>query len=614
MPNKPPEITRRDFINGTLVAAGAALPRRATGAQARSIANSSLYPPALTGLRGSHPGSNDDAHNLAWGRRSDWGTPTDLGESYDVVVVGAGLSGLAAAHFYRKERGPDAKILVLDNHDDFGGHARRNEHTAGGQLRLGYGGSQTLVEPGNASDRVLGLLGDVGVDIGRFETAYDRGFYERHGLSALTYFNEEVFGQDKLVQHPFCNYPNFIEGLPLGKLSHEEAARQAPLDDDAKAQLLRALGGGLHLLDVPEDELENYLYSQSYSDYLRDTLGVDHPDVLRMARCSALDWGNTGTDLMTIGDAKDAGALGFAPVEVYDEEHPYIHHFPDGNAGIARALVKSLVPAVAKGSNAEDLVLARFDYSKLDQPQATRIRLSSTVINVRHAGDPATATEALVSYVKGGQLYRVRSKGVVMACYNKMIPHIVEGLPSEQDEALRQQQKCPLQYTTVGLRNWRAIHEIGMGMAMCPGNMHQGVFMDFPVNLGSYEFTKTPDGPCVLMMIHCAYGRTPGAPRRKQFRDARFRMLRLKFSDYESEIRRHLSGMLPKDSFDFDRDVESITVNRWAHGYTIPGPGDSVEKGRQPFGRITVANCDSAPAADAKAAIEMGHRAVSELA
>jgi spermidine dehydrogenase len=200
-----------------------------------------------------------------------------------------------------------------------------------------------------------------------------------------------------------------------------------------------------------------------------------------------------------------------------------------------------------------------------------------------------------------------------MACYNMMIPHIVSGLPEEQAAALRLQSKSPLQYTSVGLRNWRAMKEMGIGLAMSPGNMHQVVLMDFPVSMGGYEFTKSPNDPCVIQMISCPYGETVGAPRFEQYREARYRMLGLQFKDYEEEIRAHFSGMLPKGLFDFDRDVESITVNRWGHGYTVGGPGDSVKKGRQPFGLITIANCDSAPGADALIAVKMAWRAVKEL-
>jgi spermidine dehydrogenase len=439
-------------------------------------------------------------------------------------------------------------------------------------------------------------------------------FFNRNGLGSVTYFNKEVFGEDKLVQHPYCNYPNYVEGLPGGKLSHEEAARQAPLSEKGKEQLLRVLNGGLHTLQVPEAELQDYLDTHSYYDYLKDTLGVDDPGVMRMARHSGLDWGSGVTELMSIADAKSSGALGFAPVEVYDEDNPYIHHFPDGNASIARALVKNLIPGVAPGDNAEALIKAKFDYAELDEPDnAVRVRLNSTVVNVEHLGNPEDAGDISVSYINNIQSYQVKAGAVVMACYNMIIPHIVSGLPEEQAAALRLQGKSPLQYTTVGLRNWRGMKELGIGVAMSPGNMHQAVLMDFPVSLGGYEYTKTPNDPCVIQMICCPYG-TLGNSIEEQFREARHRMLSLQFEDYEQEIRRHLSGMLPTEEFDFERDVASISVNRWAHGYSTGGPGDSTRIGRQPFGRITIANSDSAPGADAKTAMMMAHRAVNELA
>ena len=620
------KITRRDFVNGTLMVAGASLlPFEGTSQAVMATLDPSYYPPARTGLRGSHPGSNEHAHSRARDGKSDWGPTTRLKEEYDLVVVGGGISGLSAAYFYQKKHGRDKKVLILDNHDDFGGHAKRNEHTIDGNTRIGYGGSQSLVNPYRGGEVFLSLLKDIGIDLDRFKTAYDADFFKRNGLGAVTYFNEAIFGEDKVVKHPYCNHPNYLQGIPMGELSHEEAAQQAPLSERGKEQLLRVLKGGLHA--IKDSRIENgQAYrdglwggnrqerrNQSYYDYLKNTLGVDDPKIFVMARNSALDWASSGTDIMGIGGARGAGAMGFVPKAVYDENNPYIYHFPDGNAGFTRAMVKKMIPDVAEGNNAEELVLSKFNYAELDKPSnVVRIRLNSTVVNVRHDGDPKTSSEVFVNYINNDKSYQVKGKGVVMACYNMMIPHIVPNLPKEQDAALRLQVKSPLQYTSVGLRNWRAIKEIGMGFAMCPGNMHQSVMMDFPVSMGGYEYTKTPDDPCVIQMISCPYG-TEGAPRVDQFREARETMLSLEFEDYEDEIREHLSGMLPKGSFEFDRDVESITVNRWAHGYANGGPGDSTRIGRQPFGRITIANSDSAPGADAQVAMMMAWRAVNEL-
>ena len=258
--------------------------------------------------------------------------------------------------------------------------------------------------------------------------------------------------------------------------------------------------------------------------------------------------------------------------------------------------------------------MAKFHYTELDKSENTvRIRLNSTVVNVRHGGDPKSSSDVLLNYINDNKSYQVNAKSVVMACYNMIIPHIVSGLPENQAAALKLQGKSPMQYTSIGLKNWRAMKELGIGLAMSPGNMHQAVLMDFPVTMGGYEYTKTPDDPCAIQMISCPYGETVGAPQLEQFREARYRMLALQFKDYEQEVRSHLSGMLPKELFNFDRDVASITVNRWAHGYTTGGPGNSTQIGRQPFGRIVIANADSAPGADAKTAMMMGYRAVNEL-
>jgi spermidine dehydrogenase len=113
--------------------------------------SSLYYPPSRTGLRGSHPGSNTHAHERAWRQKSAWGSSTRLDERYDLAVVGGGISGLAAAYLYLQRHGRDKKVLVLDNHDDFGGHAKRCEHTIGGKTLISYGGSQTIVEPKHAT-------------------------------------------------------------------------------------------------------------------------------------------------------------------------------------------------------------------------------------------------------------------------------------------------------------------------------------------------------------------------------------------------------------------------------------------------------------------------------
>jgi spermidine dehydrogenase len=626
------KITRRDFVNGTLIAAGSSmLPLKTFGQDAMAVMSPSYYPPARTGLRGNHPGSNDHAHARAWNDQSDWGPITELSETYDLIVVGGGLSGLSAGYFYQQKHGRDKKVLILDNHDDFGGHAKRNEHTVGDHLLLGEGGSESLEYPHEFGEIARNTLSDLGVDLQRFKSAYDASFYKSHGLGAATFFNKRTFGEDKVVRHPFCDYPGFIEGLMRPTLSNEEAVQQAPLSDAGKQQLLRILNGGQHDLQLPKEELREYVRTHSYFDYLQNTLGVDDPAVLRMARRTNMDYGGGGTDMMSIHEALSSGSMGSDPYDawpdaldegdyqeylnkdgdIYSARYPFIEHFPDGNATIARSLVKKMVPDVGPGETAEEIVLSKFDYAELDKPgNSVRIRLNSTVVNVQHGGDPDSSSDVFVDYVNDNKSYQVKGKGVVMACYNMMIPHIVPGLPEEQDAALRKLSKVPLQYTTVGVTNWRAMKETGIGMAMCPGNIHQVVGMDYPVSMGGYEFTKTPDDPCILHFRSAPAGETVGAPRVEQFREARLKMLGMQFLDYEEELREHLGGMLPKELFDFDKDVKSICINRWAHAYPIGNPGPV---GRQPFGRVTIANSDATASSLLQNAMAQAYRAVQEL-
>ena len=625
------KITRRDFVNGTLMAAGSTiLPAEASAYAAMASLTPDYYPPARTGLRGSHPGSNDAAHARAWTGQTDWGATEELSEEYDLVVVGGGLSGLAAGYFYLREHGRDKKVLILDNHDDFGGHAKRNEHTVNGRLVLGQGGSESIEGTRELGPTVSQLLDELGVDLNRFDSAYDTDFYKRHGLGVATFFNERVFGENKLVPHPFCDYPGFIQGLMRPRIAVEEAVRQTPLSDSGKEQLLRIYKGGQHELKVPKEKYKEYAESTLWFDYLKDTLGVDDPLVLRMARHTAMDYEGHGTDVVSIMDAIASGCIGGNPYDAwpdvlpkgwyqayvdeggptYTVEDPFIHHFPDGNATIARTLVKRMVPSVGPGNNVEEIVLSKFNYDELDKPgNAARIRLNSTAVNVQHEGEPGSS-DVRVMYIRGGKSYQVKARGVVLACYNMMIPHIVPDLPEEQDAALRTLSKVALQYTTVGVSNWRAMKEQGIGLAMCPGNIHQVVGMDYPVSMGGYEYTKTPDDPCVLHLRCCPVTGTPGEPLREQLKEARYKMLSMTFDDYEEELREHLGGLLPKPLFDFDRDVASISINRWAHAYNL---GNTGGVGRRQFGRIAIANSDAAASSLMQTAVQEAWRAVKEL-
>ncbi|MCP4898505.1 MAG: NAD(P)/FAD-dependent oxidoreductase [bacterium] len=624
-------ISRRDLLQGMGAMAVGTLCMSPDQIFALENTGGAGYSPALTRFRGSHPGSFGVAHKLALTGRRDWGTVREADDdTYDLVVVGGGISGLAAAHFFLKQK-PKARILILDNHDDFGGHARRNEFQVGGRTLIGYGGNQTLEAPSGYSDVVKGLLRDLRVDTGKFDTAYDQKFYKRHGLAAGIYFNRRDWGVDRLVLFDPGNFASFLPLAP-SPLRPKEAVAQMPISEAARREFLRLLVTRKDQIpEIPPDEKVEYLYSLSYRDFLSKHLKISEPDVFAVLQDLTTDSG-VGIDATPAYDALDyVGLPGWDAAGLPDteESEPYIHHFPDGNASIARLLVRRLIPAVAPGNTMEDVVTARFDYSKLDcENSPVRLRLESTVVGVEHDGDPKSAKRVQVTYVKNGSASSVQARSCVLACDNAMIPYLCPELPAPQREALALQVKTPMLYTTVALRNWKAWKKLGLGGAVAPGSYHINAMLDFPVSLGDYSFAKSPDDPITVHMERFPHRSNKGLTLREQNRIGRREMLSTSFETIERSIRSQLAGMLGSGGFDPARDIEGITVNRWPHGYSYTWYNPLFDKvywdddderyphirARKQFGRIAIANADAGANAMLETAVEQGHRAVTELA
>jgi len=625
-------ISRRDFLNGVaVVAAGVLAAGGVSAAPASPLLDSekskSVYPPLRTGARGSQPGSYEVAHQLGRRGRRDFGSIREAdSQPYDLIVVGTGLSGLSAAHFYRKQK-PNARILLLDNHDDFGGHARRNEFQVAGRTLLSHGGSQSLQEPSQYSDVTKGLLRDLGVDTKRFEQAYIHDFYRKNGLQGGTYFDRETYGVDRVVRYPIMDYSNFIPLAPT-ELSPQEAVAQMPLGENAKRELLQLLS--LHedrLRDVPASKQKDFLWRLSYRDLLTQYLGVTDPEVLALFQGLTADMGTSIEHASALGVTSYLGLPGLNGTSLADYEgldEPYIHHFPDGNASIARLLVRSMIPRVAPGTTMEDVVLAPFDYDRLDEADSRiRLRLESTVVRVEHDGAPDTAKRVGVTYVRGGQAYRVWGRACVLAGYNMMIRYLCPELPEAQREALALCVKTPIIYTSVALKNWRAWKKLGIGYVASPGSYYVVTMIEFPVNLGGYRYAENPDDPIVVHMERFPKGHDFKASEADQLRAGRREMLATSFETVERNTRSQLAGILSGGGFDPAEDIVAITVNRWGHGYpywsTPPSRLEGQEAtppylvGRKRFGRITIANSDAGAEASVDAAVDQAHRAIEEL-
>jgi spermidine dehydrogenase len=565
-------------------------------------------------MRGSHPGSFEVAHATVQGQR--WAAGK-IDEHYDVVIVGAGISGLSAAYIYRRDVNPNARILILDNHDDFGGHAKRNEFTLDGRTFIGYGGTMFIEAPKTYPAVSTQLIRELGIDTVRHNEFYHEDLFASHGAGRVSFFDKETFGADYLA---------------TGQYDLGESINDAPLSTSAKAELKRLLADEEdYLPGMSPAERRAVLESHSWRDYLAKFAGIGDEVLAFVQKWPHGVWA-IGADALPAWMAWLQGYPGFAAMDIgygdedgeYDDEGFY---FPDGNASIARLLVRKLIPEIAAGSTMEDIVTARFDYSVLDRPEnLTRIRLSSTVVDLRHQEGKLDA-DVDVTYVNGGEGRTVTASKVVWAAYHSMLPYVCPDVPEEQVAAHRSSVRAPLVYTNVLIRNWQSLVKVGMRRAYCPGSFFQTVMPTHPVSMGDYRFSVSPEEPVILHMNHVPLA--PGLPAPEQFRAGQHALHQITFETFERNVRDQLGRMLGPGGFNPARDIAGITVNRWPHGYAYSVDAESNEvawwlnwwpherrpwvDARQRVGNIAFANTDAASNAMTESAIEEAHRAVHDL-
>ena len=633
-------ITRRDFLNGAAMAIGStAIPAHAFSQSASSLEkqNAPGYNPPLSfGLRGSHPGSFEIAHGLRDG--TFWhtaGKPIDTGEHYDLIVVGGGISGLSAAYFFRERLGPKARILILENHDDFGGHAKRNEFHLGGKLQLLNGGTMLIDSPTVYSKEAAALIAKLGVDPVAFEKKYPiHDLYSSLGLGSGVFFDKQTFGEDRLT----ANLPaEWAESAN----TREKAAKwreflsKAPLPDSVKKDILRIeTADSDYLPGLSSSEKKTRLSKLSYKDFLLTVAKVDPAVIAFYQTRTNGEWG-VGIDAEPALDCWALGLPGFQGMKLepgpgarmsysasgYSTGGSPRFHFPDGNATIARLLVRELIPHAVPGYSVEDVVTAQVAYDRLDrETNTTRIRLNCTVVRAQNAGT-SSLSEVVVTYAANGKVLTARANFCILACWNMAIPYLCPDLPEKQKEALHYLVKVPLVYTSVGLSNWNAFKRLGVHSIQSPGAYWNSASLNWPIDIGEYKSPRTPDEPILLHMSRTPC--KPGLSAREQHKAGRMELLVTSFETFERNIRDQLARSLAAGGFDPARDIEGITVNRWPHGYGYeynplfdpewPAGHAPHEIGRKPHGRITIANSDSGATAYTDVAIDQAFRAVVEL-
>ena len=640
-------VSRRDFLDGVGMAIGAGItpaslflsacaPEHgskpasdsADSGTTNSAGTSEPFPPLRTGMRGSHAGAFEVAHELRDGKEFRIASEPVEGE-YDLVIVGSGISGLAAAWFHSK-RHPSARILILDAHDDFGGHAKRNEFRIGDKLLIGYGGTESLQSPRSLYSEVAkGLLRDLGVDIDRFETAFDRDHYPSRGMSRALFFKKETFGADKLVTgSPLLGVAEDLDQKRLNARPLNAFLADFPLSETGTAQIRQLFTARRNFWPgMSSSQVETALSHMSYADFLNQSWKMGD-EVLACLRHATCDFFAVGIDGVSAWDAYETGYPGFQGLKLErgaaaeaEVGEPYIYHWPDGNASIARLLVRKLIPGIAPGETMDDVVLARFDYSKLDQPaNRVSIRQSATVVRVEQYPEAGIVD---IGYVKQGRTRRIRAKACIMACYNMMVPYILQGLDAPQGEALRRNVKGPLTYTNVLLRNWQAWDKLKVHSISNPSGFFSLVKLDYPVSMGGYQFSPDPSQPIIAHLVHVPTVPEAGPGLADKYRAARMKLFGMTFADFEGAVRDEMTRMLGAGGFDAEKDILGITVNRWSHGYayyptalfdqidTKPFPE---ELARRRVGRVAIANSDAGWDAYTHTAIDQAWRAVEELA
>jgi len=669
-------ITRRDFLNGlpalaALMAAcrttgGTTSAPSAAGAAAGSAPSADpfsqlppefeipadWYGPGGVGDYAPSHGNTPDvvtmAHRVRDGRfEAQLAQASDTGEEYDLIVVGGGFAGLAAAHHFRRLDGA-GRCLILDNHPIFGGEAKRNEFDVRGHRLVGPQGSNDFgVQPATgAPDDYFTALG--------LPREYD--YLEPQGPAAgmrlpLDNYSFLHWAADRFdVGYRFGDAtplpggsgsadtgPAGAKGAGLlargGRPGWERdpwsaATLAARFDEKTRAAVARWRDSAADETEAfrrgaagrPESEIGPWLDGMTMKQYYEQVLALP-PDVTAYVDPILASIIGLGCDAISAWWGWHFGLPGFRRSSRYSGF--VFHCYPGGNAVIARHFVKSLIPeSIGGAARFADVVDRPVDFATLDRPgQPVRMRLGSTVVRVEHRGPVDRSEKAVVTYFKDGALHRTAARKVVMASGGWINRHVLADLPETHRTAYESFRHSAVLVVNVALDNWRFLPRLGFGSCLWQGGLGFSCNVRRPMRVGDDPGARLhPDDPIVLTFYIPSF--TPGMPAKAQGQLGRLHLLTPSFPEIERRVREQMSLLFGEGGFDTARDIAGIVLNRWGHAYVNPGPGFMFGTGgqepasaviRKPFGRVAIGHSELQGHQNWNGAAAEGRRAVEDL-
>jgi spermidine dehydrogenase len=611
-------ITRRDFLDASLVASA--------GLLMRGVAPADVLDPKAAAFDGySGVGDYAGANGNTWAvvqeghrlrdrkfaslRVSDV-TPE---ETVDTVIIGGGISGLASALFLQRAQ-PARQCLVLDDHPIFGGLAKSNEIVVDGERLVGNQASALFFPPLPGSF-LAEFYPSIGIDRDIFdyqtwtgstpELPVGRTCYLSPGRGSSVFFGKAFGRPDGL--------------LLVDPIEHQ--LEGAPLSDDVRRELLSASRETeVRAKWQPKahgDEASRRLDRMTLEDHVMEAYGVSRETVRRFM--SPILGGGSGLGADALSAYSDYAADVLLPWRYADG----VQMFPGGNVGVARHIVKSLLPDAIPGANTmQDVARGHVSRAALDRKgQQVRIRSDATAVAIEHEGPIDRADAVRIVYSRRGRLRAVRARHVIVAGGSWTARHIVRGLPESHQKAYAQFVRTPALVAHVAVKNWRFLYDRGIHECRWFEGFGDFIAVRRLPTFGPGRPTLSPDSP-VLLTFKVLFP-SPGDPLETQVQKGRAELFATPFVEYERRLREQLSMVFGSSGFDARRDIVAIVLNRWGHAYLSPGPGFFFGRDgapapgevlrHQPVGRIAFANSDLAGIMDHRSSIIEAKRAAAQI-